>query len=213
MGNRDSRMILIEGLDLAGKSTLCQSLATRLEKSGYVVTIAKNNLLGENVVGKLGKEYAATAHAAKLETGALFLASHFYDTTLFKRPIKGHMHVQDSSWLRTISYHTMQRTPIIPSLADALFEAHPIFGTVIYLTASMEVRRQRIMTRESTNPGMNTPGDFLSFVNPDFVAEHDRKLIEITRNFYPWVKVIDTTDSTPEDTSDVGWRILQGMAI
>lgn len=211
MNNPDKRMVLVEGLDLAGKSTLCQGLATRLRKSGLVVTIAKNNLLGQNAVGKLAKEYATTAHAAKLETGALFLASHLYDTTLFRGPIEGQVHIQDSSWLRTISYHTMQGTPIIPSLAEALFDAHPVFGAVIYLTASMEIRRARILARETACPGANTPGDFMSFTDPDFVARHDCKLMEITKRFYPWTEVVDTSSATPEDTIEEGWRVLRGV--
>lgn len=142
-------------------------------------------------------------------TGALFLASHLYDTTLFKPPEEGIVHLQDSCWLRTISYNLMRETPIIPELADALFEAHPRFGTVIYLTASIEVRKVRVQEREVKHPGSNTSGDFMSFTDPEFVMRHDRKLLETTRRFYPAIDVIDTSAMNADDTIEAGWRILQ----
>lgn len=202
-------MILIEGLDLAGKSTLCEGLAVRFKEHGLQVVLAKNNLLGENVVGKRAKRYAVGAHTTTLETGALFLASHLYDTTMFTPPEEGVVHLQDSCWLRTISYNLMRETPIIPELADALFDAHPRFGTVIYLTANIEVRKRRVQERESKHPGTNTPGDFMSYTDPEFVMRHDRKLLETVRRFYPGVDVIDTSAMEAEETIEAGWRILQ----
>lgn len=207
------RMILIEGLDLAGKTTLCEGLTAKLREQGWKVVLAKNNLLGENLVGKKAKRYAVGAHTTMLETGALFLASHLYDTTLFKPPEEGIVHLQDSSWLRTISYNLMRETPIIPELADTLFEAHPRFGSVIYLTASIDVRKVRVQEREVKHPGSNTPGDFMSFTDPEFVMRHDRKLLETTRRFYPAVDVIDTSAMDADDTIDAGWRILQSKLL
>lgn len=204
----EDRMILVEGLDLAGKTTLCEGLSSKLCEQGWNVVLSKNNLLGENVVGKRAKRYAVGAHTTNLETGALFLASHLYDTTLFNPPEEGSVHLQDSSWLRTISYNLMRETPIIPELADALFQAHPRFGTVIYLTASLEARRIRVHEREAKHPGTNTPGDFMSFTDPEFVVRHDRKLLDTTRRFYPAVDVIDTSSMDTEETIAAGWRIL-----
>lgn len=80
----EERMVLVEGLDLAGKTTLCEGLVSKLQEQGWTAVLTKNNLLGENVVGKRAKRYAVGAHTTTLETGALFLASHFYDTTLFQ---------------------------------------------------------------------------------------------------------------------------------
>ena len=205
----EDRMVLIEGLDLAGKTTMCEGLVSKLHAEGWQVTLAKNNLLGENVVGKRAKRYAVGAHTTTLETGAMFLASHFYDTTLFRSLEEGVIHLQDSSWLRTVSYNLMRETPIIPELADALFQAHPRFGTVIYLTANIEVRKRRVQGREAKHPGTNTPGDFMSFTDPEFVMRHDRKLLDTTRRFYPDVDVVDTSAMGEEETVEAGWRILK----
>lgn len=207
------RMVLVEGLDLAGKTTLCNGLAERLKNLGFCINLSKNNLLGRNLVGKRAKDYALGAHTTNLETGALFLASHFYDTTLFKLPDEGCVHIQDSCWLRTVSYHLMRETVIIPELADALFEAHPKFGTVIYLTTSLDVRRFRIQQREAARPGSNTPGDYMSFTDPDFVTRHDKKLLETTRRFYPEVDIIDTSVMDAEAMIEAGWRILASKLI
>lgn len=102
----------------------------------------------------------------------------------------------------------MRETVIIPELADALFEAHPKFGTVIYLTTSLDVRRFRIQQREAARPGSNTPGDYMSFTDPDFVIRHDKKLLETTRRFYPEVDIIDTSVMDAEAMIEAGWRIL-----
>ncbi len=203
----EDRVVLAEGLDLGGKTILCEGLASKLREIGWEVVLAKNNLLGENAVGKKAKQHSV-GESTDLEAGLLFLASHFYDTTLFRLPEDGVVHLQDSSWLRTISYNTMRETPIVPELADALFEAHPKFGTVIYLTASIEARQKRLMKREAAKPGTNTPGDFLSFTDPEFVARHDRKLLEITQKFYPYVHVIDTSTMDEEEVIRRGWEAI-----
>lgn len=201
-------MVLIEGLDLAGKTTLCEGLVQKLEAIGLIVVLSKNNLLGQNAVGKRAKEYALGTPVTNLETGALFLASHFYDTTLFQIPPEGVVHLQDSSWLRTVSHHSMHGTPVVPELAEALFDAHPKFGTVIYLTANIEVRKQRVIEREARRPGTNTPGDYMSHTDPDFVIRHDRKLLDITYGFYPDVCVIDTSSMSDKETIEAGWKMI-----
>lgn len=204
----EDRMVLVEGLDLAGKTTLCEGLVQKLKAIGLVVVLSKNNLLGQNAVGTRAKEYALGTPVTNLETGALFLASHFYDTALFKMPPEGTVHLQDSSWLRTVSHHSMHRTPVIPELAEALFDAHPKFGTVIYLTADIEVRKRRVLERGARCPGTNTPGDYMSHIDPNFVIRHDRKLLDITRRFYPGVCVIDTSSMSGEEMIEAGWKLL-----
>jgi thymidylate kinase len=204
----EDRIVLVEGLDLAGKTTLCEGLVQKLEAIGLVVVLSKNNLLGQNAVGTRAKKYALGTPVTNLETGALFLASHFYDTTLFKMPLEGMVHLQDSSWLRTVSHHSMHGTPVVPELAEVLFDAHPKFGTVIYLTADIEVRKQRVLEREARCPGTNTPGDYMSHTDPNFVIRHDRRLLGITRRFYPDVCVIDTSSMSGEETIEAGWKLL-----
>ena len=150
-----AHMILIEGLDLAGKSTLTQSLVAHLQKQGHPVSYSRNALVPDNPIALVADEYRRNQPVSLLETGALFLAAHLKDAIDFKKPEKG-FHIQDSSWLRTLAFNELQEVRWIPALVKDSSKHQPVFDLVIYLTASTETRQQRVLKREQEQPGEMT---------------------------------------------------------
>jgi thymidylate kinase len=194
----DENLVLFEGLDLTGKSTLCKSVSERLVLRGLSPRTRRNNLNYDNPIGKIVKKYCESADASPLESAALFLASHLLDAATHQTLRPGEVHIQDSSWIRTISYNTMVATPIVPELADELFGAHPVFGKVFYLTANIADKQQRLLKREQDNPGSNTTGDYLCFRDPGFVEEHDLVLEALVKKYFPSYTRINTSEVSEE---------------
>src|SRR5689334_11657670 len=105
------RVVLIEGLDLAGKSTLVRNLQAKLKHRGISVRVSRNTLCPENPIAALADQLRLDPQAGLLETGALFLAAHLWDSRHFTPPLDGVVHIQDSCWLRTLAFHRARGTP------------------------------------------------------------------------------------------------------
>ncbi len=113
-----------------------------------------------------------------LETGSLFLASHLWDVSHFRPPPSDTVHLQESSWLRTVAYHAHNRTEFVgdPEVAKQwasdfkgdftdLVKAvmvedsatrGPDFDLVIYLTADVGSRRERLIKRSAISQSSAT---------------------------------------------------------
>lgn len=206
-----SLMILVEGLDLAGKSTLAKMLVKYFDQQGWRVRYSRNALVPTNPIALAADTLRKERDVGLLETGALFLAAHLYDAIAFKLPLAGVVHVQDSSWLRTLAYHSLHETRWIPDLIRQCRVYQPEFDVVIYLTASPEVRQWRVLKRENENPDENDAADFLAYVDPRKLEKHDRVLERITRECYGVSEIIDTTGLTPGQVLDRAVSLIRPL--
>ena len=161
------RVILIEGLDLAGKSTLVRNLQTELTRRGIPVRVSRNALCPDNPIAPVADALRRNPGAGLLETGGMFLASHLWDARNFEPPPEGEIHVQDSCWMRTLAHHTFHETPRIPELLRAAAASFPRFDVAIFLTADLVERRRRLEQRECEHPGSNDANDHLVINDPD----------------------------------------------
>lgn len=201
-------MVLIEGLDLAGKSTLTRNLVKQLKDDGYSVSYSKNALVPNNPIALKADILRKEADAGLLESGALFLAAHLYDIKTFQYPVKHTVHVQDSSWLRTSAYHSLHNTRWIPEFLKNISIYQPKFDVVIYLTASSKVRRQRVLQREIES-GENDKADYMAWFNPEKVEKHDRLLLEKTLEYYPHAHKIDTSNISAQQVKGKVLELIQ----
>src|SRR5438270_13332793 len=126
------KVVLIEGLDLAGKSTLARNLERELTRRGVRVRVSRNALCPDNPIAALADQLRRDPSAGLVETGALFLAAHLWDARHFRPPPEGTIHLQDSCWLRTLAYHTMQGTPGIPELLRQAVPTFPRFDAALF---------------------------------------------------------------------------------
>ena len=143
------RMILVEGLDLAGKSTLIEGLAAHFGRQGWTVTVAQGDLCPENPVGKVTREMMRWDPGFTSEEGGpLFLASHLWDLRNFRAPEgERSLHIQDSCALRTLAFERVLGRPEFATKLESVVERMPIFDAAYVLTASLAVRRARYEQR------------------------------------------------------------------
>jgi hypothetical protein len=189
-------MILVEGMDLAGKSTLVRGLedAVRQLRGISGVRVANNTLVEHNPVDHVAQRWASEPDAGFKETGAIFLASHLLDALNFTPPAAGEVHLQDSSWFRTLSFHGSMNTPDIPALLrSSCASAQPVFDAVIYITADIPARVQRLHSRAVESPGQNDHNDEQVETNPDRFMAMDERLWGAVRERYPEALKLDSS--------------------
>jgi thymidylate kinase len=187
----DGKVILIEGLDLAGKSTLVRGLSDELTRRDIPVRVSRNALCPENPIAPVADALRRDPEAGLVETGHLFLASHLWDARNFQRPPAGTFHIQDSCWLRTLAYHKLRQTPDIPSMLSAVAPTFPRFDGAVFLTAGIEQRQRRLRQREKESPGSNDADDHLVHQDPELFMEGEQVLLSLFNQFEKAV-VFDT---------------------
>jgi thymidylate kinase len=200
-------LILIEGLDLAGKSTLFRRLVADLQQRGVAVRASRNALCPENRIAKLADELRRDPTAGFVETGALFLAAHCWDARHFHRPPAGTAHIQDSSWLRTLAFHTHNRTPAIAEALRSASASFPAFDAAIFLTASIESRRLRLAKREAEEPGGNDWQDHLVAKAPREFRALENELRRMAIEYAGAVE-LDTTALSIDEVFTAAWQHL-----
>lgn len=143
------RLILVEGLDLAGKSTLVEGLAAHYRGAGWSVTVAHGDLCPDNPVAQVTRQMMRWDPGFTAEEGGpLFLASHLWDLRNFRHPEGGRcLHIQDSCALRTLAFERVVGRPEFATKLDDVVARLPHFHAAYVLTASLSVRRQRYEQR------------------------------------------------------------------
>ena len=200
-------VVLIEGLDLAGKSTLSDRLSAELEHRGVQTRRSRNALCPDNPVARLADKLRRDPTVSGVETGALFLAAHCWDARHFQAPPVGELHLQDSSWLRTLAFHTYHDTPGVADQLHAACGCFPRFDAAIFLTASINRRRLRLAQRAAERPSENDWQDHLVEKHPDMFCAIENALQRATAENVK-TTVVDTTDMSPEEVFNVSWHRL-----
>lgn len=156
------RLILIEGLDLAGKSTAVKGLRERLPGP---VHYSRNSLCSDNPIAAVADQLRHDPEHTALEGSCLYVAAHEWDLRHFAPPEQG-THLQDSCWLRALAYDRALGALEMTARWRQSFERWPRFDTVIFLTASLEERRRRYATRAHNDSGdawvFSSPGRFVA---------------------------------------------------
>lgn len=182
-------MILIEGLDLAGKSTLVSGLRQHYQQQGLEVRVANGQLCPENPVARVAREMVRWDEGfGGLEAGALFLSSHLWDLRHFRPVGAGTLHLQDSCWLRSLAFEKVKGNPRVAELMEATAPDTPPFIKAFVLTADLESRKQRYQMRA----GHNDLHDQLAFRRPQLFYQIEEQLIEVARR-HADAEVIDTS--------------------
>lgn len=193
-------MLLIEGLDFAGKSTLAQGLQQRLPGT---VDVSARSLCPGNPIADLADELSHDRDTLPYELSCLFFSSHLWDLRHFQRP-DGAWHVQDSCWLRSKAYDRRKGLNLpwndVPG---------PAFDAVIFLTASVGVRQWRYRMRQRKAQRMS-PADDLVVRQPDQFLALEHHLREEVRTL-PNVIEIDTSKLSSLQTLEHAWTFLEPL--
>lgn len=185
----------IEGLDLAGKSTVCRLLRDRWNAEMRVNSILPP---GENTI-HVEAERLRKADAIPVEPlGGLYYGALLRDLELYKPP-EGRI-VQDSSLiLRSIAFHEVFGSRALAAAFRALLPRHPRFGATVVIKASDEVRRMRLEGRCSRHN--DNPEDFLIVRDPEGFHRMENILVETAVAEFGAI-LVDTSNLEQEGEKD-----------
>ena len=185
--------IHIEGLDLAGKSTVCRLLSARLGAEHR-----HNTSLSENPVHAAADDLRVHDRLEAGPLGWVFYGALLYDLAYYAPP-SGPV-VQDSTViLRSIAYHEVFGDKALAAKFRTLLPRHPQFTKSFVLSATDEVRLKRLEGRCSRHN--DSPEDYLIRRDPDGFHRMERLLIE-TAALYFGAEVIDSSNLEREGGKD-----------
>ncbi len=191
----------IEGLDLAGKSTVCRKI---VEKTG--MEHRHNSILASNPVHDQAEILRKKDLLSPAGLGWIFLGTLLYDLEHYEAPAAPV--VQDSTiLLRSIAYHSVFGDPGLADRFRDLLPRHPRFTATCILQASDEVRLRRLEGRCSRHN--DNPEDFLICRDPKGFHRMEDILIETAAEHFHAV-VVDTSNLEQDGEKDrVADLILQ----
>jgi thymidylate kinase len=176
--------IHLEGLDLAGKTTVCKELQQRLPMAVvYHNTLVQNNHLYEvadsiRKAGKLPDE----------ELGWFYLAALLSELDSYAPRMESR--IQDSTILfRSLAFHRAAGRDALAARFEDLALRHPRFDMCFLLTCSRDVRLSRLEGRISRKNAAND--DLLIRDDPARFFRMEDILKESTRDFCG-IEIIDT---------------------
>lgn len=185
--------VLVEGMDLAGKSAACRALVTTMSPEP---DHRHNALTANNVLYRAADE---VRRARGLPDGYLahaYLAALALDLKQYKLPTR--VTLQESSMgIRSVAHYRARGDARFAQAFASLLDdpAYPRFDAAIVLTANLEVRRQRLEMRRREAPQEIADDDLAVINTPAIFEQMDRILIEEVTQRYGAV-VIDTSNLT-----------------
>jgi thymidylate kinase len=190
----------IEGLDLAGKTTVCEMLTSL---GGEHASVRRNCLAPDtNRIFRLADQmrkdnFLGEADTAKQMMGHLYYAALLADIELFERPET--FTIQESTIiLRSLAYYSARKLDDIASLFEGQLERHPRFDASVVLTAGPEVRLARLEKRQTQEKDRLSWDDFAVRDYQERFFHMDRLLCDYAQQSFGAV-VIDTSDMRPEE--------------
>jgi thymidylate kinase len=122
--------IHLEGMDLAGKSTVSQHLASALSDC----RVRRNSLVAANPVYDLADRLRKEGSVGEVALGQLYVAALAVDLEQYRPPQE--TVIQDSTLLlRSLAYHTAAGNPSVSEALKAMLPQHPRFSRSVVLTA------------------------------------------------------------------------------
>ena len=158
-----AKTIHVEGLDLAGKSTISRLFA---QTRGF--ELRNNSLLpkGSNPFVIKADQLRKTGAIGDVYIGELYLQALEYDISEYNNFVGNVNVIQDSSIIiRSIAYHRVYGNTELAEKFKALLPRHPRFNISCFLTASDEVRKMRLKGRISRHN--DNPEDYLIHSAPE----------------------------------------------
>ncbi len=195
-----NKYILLEGVDLAGKSSAVKSL---LDTSHW--NYQHSSLLTENPILKIAREVEKDGSEW---IGHLYVEALSYDLSHFQPPLVNT--IQDSTiLLRTLAFNGAAGYMNVVKKLEGLALHHPTFDKIFILTASLDARRKRLKKRIEVDQSRVTPNDLRVVREPEFFQKMENLLIDYTKIFFREDPVIIDTSNLL--TSDVVSKVLQEM--
>jgi thymidylate kinase len=195
--------IYLEGLDLAGKSTVCRRLRDRCGN----FEIRNNSLLRSNPLHQAADRLRKANSIDDLSLGYLYYGAMLYDLDQIRNePAPDANALQDSTiLLRSLAFHTVSGNTDLAEQFQSKLAEHPKFDRSFFLTCAPDVRKQRLAGRASR--GNTNPEDFLISSNPDLFFAMEGELRRLAEEYFD-ATVVDTGELESPQGSD---RVLDSI--
>lgn len=196
MNKLQKHYLHIEGMDLAGKSTIA-NIITR--QSGVDWKIYNNCLSQNNPIQQFEKQMRNQKIYDDEIYGYLHYVTLLADIKYFD--LKENI-IQDSMLLlRSINYHKEKNNNDLVQLFEELVPKHPIPNTSVYLTANIDSRKKRLLKRIESNSKQLTKNDILILNDSEKFEKRDIGLMELSQTYFNSI-VLDTSSMTEAETAD-----------
>jgi len=173
-----------EGLDLAGKSTVCRLFREHARGEWQV---RHNALTPDNPIYELA-DRLRRERGGEESIGWLYHAAVLLDLERYEPPA-GDV-IQDSTvLLRSLAFHKVRGTPGLADRLETLLDRHPRFDCSFVLVADHRTRLDRLAKRRLQNLG---PEDFLVRDEPERFCAMERQLVDYATRHFRAV-VLDTS--------------------
>lgn len=194
--NADFCLLHIEGMDLAGKSSVAEAIK---EKCCLDWKINNNSLCDKNIIYQFIDDIAKQDLFDDEVYGNLYYVALLAD---LKKFVLSSNIIQDSTiLLRSINYHTELENINLAKKFEELIEIHPVPNYSFYLTADINSRIERLIKRMKLNQKEISKNDYLILQNPEKFKEVDNRLFELSSKYFNSI-LIDTTNLTIEEVAD-----------
>ncbi len=202
-------LFLVEGLDLAGKTSACKSLVARLQPRPEY---RRNAFAERNALYLAADDLRRTDGLDSRHLGHAYLAAAALDVALFRPPRKAR--IQESTIaLRSLCLYRARGEDDLADGFNRLLDhkSFPQVEATVVLTASLDVRRARLEMRRRESPDEIAPDDLAVIRTPDlFLRMEDILIDECVRRFR--AKIVDTSALGKDEVVDALATAFAGSA-
>ncbi|MEU9338150.1 hypothetical protein AB0D49_34210 [Streptomyces sp. NPDC048290] len=201
--------ILVDGLDMSGKTTLVATLIKALESRGVAAVRHRGMLAEHHPVEPLLKKLPLVRQAQSSAITAAFLVGGYALDGLLAhidppRPADAVI-VQDGYADRTIAFGLAGGPYLTAALALWASGVFATFDVAVYLHASPQVRRERMDMRADVDAA-----DRRSVEDPQFAARFNASLLNFVGRRHRNLLIFDTAEHSPEEITD---QVLAAAAL
>jgi hypothetical protein len=114
--------------------------------------------------------------------------------------------------MRTLNYHNSNCTRFVPELLRSVVAPlQPRFDLIVYLTADVKVRAERLSVRKNEDPGNCDELDNMVYKNPAAFVALDKGLERVVKDHSRGTPVltIDTTHMAKHEVLDRVWEAVE----
>ena len=196
--------IYLEGLDLAGKTTVTKRLKSKIEN----VVVRNNSLLAHNPLCSLADLHRKANTMEPTPLGWLYYSAMLLDLSTVQETAPNL--VQDSTiGLRSIVYHSAIGNPDLARQFESQVSRYPRYDASFVLVSSRERRLHRLEGR--TLRGNTSPEDLQVRDNPERFAAMEQHLVELAQSHFG-AEVLDTSNLEEAKASDQILEHILGRA-
>ena len=195
--------IHVEGLDLAGKSTIC-----RFIRDSFGFQLRNNILVSGNPTIQETDYLRKNDLLDDASLGRRYFVALKYDLDHYSEGSE--RIVQDSTIIvRSIAFHSVLGDPALAESFRELLPRHPRFTRSVVLVASDEVRLKRLEGRCSRKN--DSPEDYLIKRDPGAFHRIEDIIIDLVVNQFGGA-IVDSSEMEQDGAKDrIAQKILQGV--